>query len=66
MAKLKTFKGLQATTRNEVANDVWKAFKNGKNYVKSGTKLRGTFWLFKVLPKSIIFRMMRDELSEVK
>jgi len=64
MEKVKTFEGLAATTREEVAGDVWKAFKNGKDYIMTGAKLRRIHPLTKILPKSIMSWLMRQELSE--
>jgi len=64
MERVKTFEGLQATTKAEVADDVWKAFQNGDTYVRTGAKLRNTMWLTKILPKSVILKLMKDELSE--
>jgi len=64
MEKVKTFDGLTATSRKEVANDVWNAFQSGKTYIRTGAKLRRMFPLTKVLPKSVLLFLMRDELSE--
>jgi len=64
MENIKTFEGLQATTKEEVADDVWKTFSKGKSYYLTGTRLRRTRWLSKVLPKSFVYRMIKDELSE--
>ncbi len=44
MNKVKTFEGLVATTKEEVAGDVWRAFERGKHYMPSGLKLRRTLW----------------------
>ena len=66
MERVKTFDGLQATTKTEVADDIWKGFLKGQTYIKTGKRLRRTLWLTKVLPKSILLKMMKDELSEVE
>jgi len=64
MEKIKTFEGLSATTKAEVADDVWKAFNNDVTYLRTGSKLRKTAWLNKVIPKPVLLKLMRDELSE--
>jgi len=66
MDNVKTFEGLQATTKAEVADDVWKAFTKGLTYYKTGAQLRRTTWITKLLPKSIILKLMKDELSEIE
>lgn len=63
MDRVKTFEGLTATTANEVADDVWKAFQDGKTFLRTGAKQRQTVWLTKILPKWIMKRMINDELS---
>ena len=64
MEKTKTFESATATTKKEVADDTWKAFQNGTTYIKSGKALRNTTWLSKILPNSVILKLMRDELKE--
>ena len=64
MNKVKTFEGLVATTKEEVAEDVWRAFEHGKHYMPSGSKLRRTLWLSKLMPHSLVQFMLRRELSE--
>ena len=64
MNKVKTFEGLVATTKEEVARDVWRAFERGKHYMPSGSKLRRTLWLSKLLPHSLVQFMLRRELLE--
>ncbi|MEL7220502.1 MAG: SDR family NAD(P)-dependent oxidoreductase [Bacteroidota bacterium] len=64
MENIKTFNGLVATTKAEVARDVWKAFQTGNTYQLSGAKLRTLYWLNKILPKRILYFLIRDELSE--
>ena len=64
MEKVKTFDALIATTKKEVADDVWKAFINGSTYIITGAKLRNLNWLTKILPKFILMKLMKDELSE--
>lgn len=64
MEKIKTFEGLSDTTKAEVADDVWKAFNNGVTYLRTGSKLRRTAWLNKVIPKPVFLKLIRDELSE--
>lgn len=63
MENIKTFDSFLATTKVEVANDVWGAFSKGKTYYMSGAKLRRNYWLPKLLPKSIFNKLMKDELS---
>ncbi len=64
MERVKTFEGLTATTKNEVADDIWRAFTQKKDFLKTGAKLRNTYWLTKILPKPILYALMRQELSE--
>jgi len=64
MEKVKTFDGIIATTKVEVADDVWKAYSEGKTFYMSGAKLRRVNWLTKILPNSVILKLMKDELSE--
>ncbi len=64
MDKVKTFEGLVATTKEEVAKDVWTAFEQGKHYMPSGAKLRRTIWLNNLLPHSLVQFMLRRELKE--
>ncbi len=66
MEKVKTFESILATTKEEVADDIWKAYESGKSYVATGAKLRRTNWLTKLLPKPIVLRLMKDELSETE
>jgi len=66
MENVKTFEGLAATTKAEVAKDVWQAYVNGKDYMLSGVKLRRLMPLFKFIPKRIVLFLVKDELSEVK
>jgi len=65
MENVKTFEGLVATTKKEVAQDVWQAFQQGKTYMLSGAKLRRLNWLNRFLPRWVIYSLIRDELSEV-
>jgi len=64
MENIKTFEGLVATDKREVARDVWNAYKNNKAYVMSGTKLRRLYPIVKLLPKSILKLLLKNELSE--
>ena len=66
MEKVKTFDGLIATTKAEVASDVWKAFREGRTYLLTGARHRNTRWLSKILPKAVILQLMKAELSEKK
>ena len=50
MNKVKTFKGLAYTTAEEVAKDVWKGFKKGKNFVVSGWKMRMIYSFYALVP----------------
>lgn len=50
MANVKTFKGLAYTTAEEVAKDVWKAFKQGKSFVVSGWRMRLLYPLLPLVP----------------
>jgi len=64
MQKVKTFEGLAATTKEEVAQDVWTGFQKGKSFVASGAKLRRLMWLNGIMPHSIVQFLLRQELSE--
>ena len=66
MDKVKTFDGLVATTKEEVAYDIWKGFINGKSFVASGARLRLLMWLIPILPHALVQFLLRDELSESK
>lgn len=66
MQKVKTFEGLAATTKQEVAKDVWRGFQKGKTFVASGAGLRRLMWLTAILPHSIVQFLLRQELSEGK
>ena len=50
MEKVRTFKGLAYTTAEEVAKDVWKAFKQGKSFVVSGWRMRLIYPLLSIVP----------------
>jgi short-subunit dehydrogenase len=63
MDHIKTFNGLVTTDKNEVADDVWKAYDRGINYRLSGLKLRLSYPLMSILPKFIINAIIRWELS---
>jgi len=64
MEKVRTFEGLLATTKKEVANDVWIAMKKNKKVILSGSKHRRLQWLIKITPNAIINWMMTIELKE--
>ena len=65
MQKVKTFEGLVATTKEEVAKDIWNGFVNGKSYVASGARLRRLNWLNTFLPHSVVQFLLRQELTEI-
>lgn len=64
MEKVKTFEGLVATNKKEVAMDVWNAYSSKKDFVMSGAKLRLLYPLFKFFPKPVLNFLMDKELSE--
>ncbi len=64
MERVKTFEGLVATTQEEVAKDVWKGFKKGKDFVLTGAKLRRLRWLQKLSPHALVQFLLRKELEE--
>ena len=64
MQKVKTFEGLVATTKEEVAKDIWRGFQNKQTFIASGAKLRRLMWLTNILPHSIVQFLLRQELSE--
>ena len=64
MEKVKTFDGLAATTAKEVANDVWKAYKNKKTFVVSGWKMRWLYFLSPIIPYALQQYMVNIETKE--
>ncbi len=64
MEKVKTFEGLVATTRAEVAKDVWNGFIKGKTLIISGAKLRRLNGLQGMLPHALVQFLLRRELEE--
>ncbi|MEM6697110.1 MAG: SDR family NAD(P)-dependent oxidoreductase [Bacteroidota bacterium] len=64
MENIRTFEGLAATTKEEVANDVWRGFIKGKNFVATGAKLRRLLWLQPLLPAPLVQFLLRIEMSE--
>ncbi|MEM6801096.1 MAG: SDR family NAD(P)-dependent oxidoreductase [Bacteroidota bacterium] len=66
MNKVKTFDSFTATTKEEVAKDVWRAFSKGKSFIASGAGLRRVMWMAPFLPASLVQFMLRDELKEKK
>jgi len=66
MVNTKAFEGITATNKKEVAKDVWKAYKNNKTFIMSGAKLRLVYPIIKLIPKSLINVLLKNELSEKK
>ncbi len=64
MEYVKTFEGLAATTAEEVADDVWKAFKAKKTFVVSGRKMRFIYAIRNWIPARLQRRLVQDEVSE--
>jgi len=64
MENVKTFDGALATTKREVADDLWKAFSKGHTYCLTGSRLRSLNWIIQRLPRSIIYKAMKNDLSE--
>jgi len=64
MENVKTFDGALATTKREVADDLWKAFSKGHTYYLTGSRLRSLNWIIQRLPRSIIYKAMKKDLSE--
>ncbi len=64
MDYVKTFEGLAATTAEEVADDVWRAFEAKKTFVVSGRKMRLIYALRNWIPAGIQRRLVQDEVSE--
>jgi len=64
MENVKTFEGLVATNKKEVAKDVWNAYRNNKSFVMSGIKLRLLYPIVKLLPRPILNILLKNELSE--
>jgi short-subunit dehydrogenase len=65
MQKIKTFQGLATTTRDEVARDIMKAYKNGKSFIVSGWKMRLLYRIRNLVPDFIQKALIRQELAEV-
>lgn len=66
--KVKTFEGLAYTTAEEVGQDVWKAFRNGKTFLVTGAKMRFWYALTPLLPgflKRMLVRMETEEGGEL-
>lgn len=64
MEYVKTFEGLAATTAEEVARDVWSAFKNNRSFMVSGRKMRFFYALRWLMPAWLQRNLVRDEVSE--
>jgi len=64
MEKVKTFEGLIATTKSEVAKDVLTAIKKNKSVILTGANHRRLRWLIKITPKAILNWMIALELEE--
>lgn len=64
MENVRTYEGLVATTKDEVAKDIWNGFQRGQTLVISGAKMRWSMWLVKVLPRFIMQRLVRWEIDE--
>lgn len=65
MENIKTFSGLATTTAAEVAKDVWRAYKKGKNFMVSGRKMRLLHTFFPLIPYSVQQFLVRMEIKEV-
>ncbi|MEO1516015.1 MAG: SDR family NAD(P)-dependent oxidoreductase [Bacteroidota bacterium] len=64
MDRVKTFRGLMATSKKEVANDIWKGFQRGKAFQLSGIRLRLLYPFIILLPRAITQRIVKWEVSE--
>lgn len=61
MADVKTFTGLAYTTAGEVAGDIWKAFKKGKDFVVTGRKMRFLYLFHHLIPYRVTQFLTRKE-----
>ncbi len=65
MDNLKTFRGLAATTSEEVAKDVWNGFVTGKDFIISGWKMRILYRISTIVPYRIQQFLVRKEIKEI-
>ncbi len=59
--KVKTFEGIAATTAEEVASDIWKAFRKNKTFIVSGKKMRRLYNIRGLLPPALQRFLVRKE-----
>ncbi|MCI4671682.1 MAG: SDR family NAD(P)-dependent oxidoreductase [Bacteroidia bacterium] len=66
MEKVNTFHGIAATSREEVAGDIMKGIKKGKELVVSGWKMRSLYRFNGLLPHSFKMWLVRREVIETQ
>jgi len=65
METVTTFnEGLATTTRDEVVNDVWKAFKKGQSFRVTGWKMRWLYAFNSLVPYSLYMYLTRRETEQ--
>lgn len=64
MDRVKTFQGIAATSRTEVARDILKGIKSGKSLVVSGWKMRLLYLFDGLMPYWLRMRIVRSEVVE--
>ncbi|MFK7932192.1 MAG: SDR family NAD(P)-dependent oxidoreductase [Saprospiraceae bacterium] len=64
MENVRYWNGLAATTKAEVADDIWRAFKGGKDVVLSGWKYRWLHFFSKLLPQFVTRKLIWWEVAE--
>lgn len=65
MQNIRTFNSLLSTSATEVAKDTYRGMKKGKRVVYTGTRLRASLLLQKILPNFIVRAMLKRELEEL-
>jgi uncharacterized protein len=61
MQRVRTFHGMTPTTAKEVARDVWKAFKKGKTFQVTGTRMRILHAMRRLTPYALQQYLVRRE-----
>jgi len=64
MERVKTFNGMVCTTAEEVADDVWNGFINGKDFIVSGKKMRLLYSMSNFVPYKMKQFLVRQEIKE--
>lgn len=64
MESVRTFDGLMTTTKQEVADDIWKAFQQNKSRILTGARHRRLHGLRRVLPALVVRWLVALELRD--